>query len=433
MSNPTLMLGTAKKDITPDSSLPLSGFASRNGQCFERIDKRIHARFFYFRQADDGQSPSAQSLLVTADLLNWSNRLVRELSEAIEARLGIPRESVVLHATHSHSGPATKFGVRLGDPEQAYLELLREAMLAGAEEAMKDAETVTLESGFGECDLGWNRRMIVDGSATHSQNKTGPKDHELQVLRFRPEDGYPKALLLHYTCHPVLSSENALTSEYCGYAVDSLESRLGDCTVVGFLQGTCGDINPYMIGDWHGLAAVREAGRRVAEEAERTLALRMKPIETATLRARRYTAELPYEYVPSPEQLMTLLQEGAPLEREWAEFLLNHPERIHSSATFEATRLDIGEGRSLLFMNGEMSVGFGLFVKSESNGSVTPVAYSNGMIGYVTTALQLQEGGYEPRESVLYFGLPAPFGDQAETAVLQVLKKAIVAQREAGS
>jgi hypothetical protein len=45
---------------------------------------------------------------------------------------------------------------------------------------------------------------------------------------------------------------------------------------------------------------------------------------------------------------------------------------------------------------------------------VLPVGYSNGMVGYVTTARQIEEGGYEPVESSRYYGLPAPFAPEIE-------------------
>ena len=48
---------------------------------------------------------------------------------------------------------------------------------------------------------------------------------------------------------------------------------------------------------------------------------------------------------------------------------------------------------------------------------VLPIGYSNGMIGYLVTAEQIAEGGYEPAESYAYLYRPGPFRPEVERAV----------------
>ena len=64
---------------------------------------------------------------------------------------------------------------------------------------------------------------------------------------------------------------------------------------------------------------------------------------------------------------------------------------------------------------------YGLFIKKQSGGSVLPLPYSNGMIGYVPTADQLSEGGYEASESTKFFGLPAPFDPSLERRIREAV------------
>jgi hypothetical protein len=87
--------------------------------------------------------------------------------------------------------------------------------------------------------------------------------------------------------------------------------------------------------------------------------------------------------------------------------------------------LKLCEGLSLLTMNAEMVVEYGLFIKQRFAGSVLPVPYSNGMIGYVPTQRQVAEGGYEARESIAYFSLPAPFEATVETAIHEAIYRLI--------
>ena len=108
---------------------------------------------------------------------------------------------------------------------------------------------------------------------------------------------------------------------------------------------------------------------------------------------------------------------------EWSKLLLNHPERLRPSVALEMTRLDIARDLVLLTFNAEMAVNYGLFVKSQSQRRLLPLGYTNGMIGYVPTAKQLSEGGYESNESFFYFGLPSPLHCSADALVRESIRK----------
>ena len=90
------------------------------------------------------------------------------------------------------------------------------------------------------------------------------------------------------------------------------------------------------------------------------------------------------------------------------------PGRLRPWVPLEVTLLGLADCLSFLAINGEAVVDYGLFVKRRFAGTVIPLPYSNGMIGYVPTARQVGEGGYEAWESIFYFGLPAPFAPTAE-------------------
>jgi len=77
----------------------------------------------------------------------------------------------------------------------------------------------------------------------------------------------------------------------------------------------------------------------------------------------------------------------------------------------------LADGLSILALNAEPVVEYGLWTKRRFDGRVLPIGYSNGMIGYLPTASQVDEGGYEARDSAAYFGLPAPFGRSLEVEV----------------
>jgi hypothetical protein len=138
------------------------------------------------------------------------------------------------------------------------------------------------------------------------------------------------------------------------------------------------------------------------------------------LTGRTASISLPFQKLPTTAELEQVKDQPTVIG-EWARLLLQEPERIRPGIPLKINWLKLVEGLSLLTMNAEIVVEYGLFVKRQLGGSVLPVPYSNGMIGYVPTAGQVAEGGYEARDSLLYFGLPAPFAPSIEEEIYSAI------------
>lgn len=413
-----MLLGTAKVDITPSRSVPLAGFSSRAALgAFSSVAHPLHARICCFQDSD-----AKLAVLVSADLLWWGDRISDNLRQQIRRRWPAA-ETIILHGTHSHSGPQTADNLSsyLGLPDSEYMADLEQKMLSGIEEAIGSLEQVTAERGEGECGIAINRRHFRNGDVQLEPNTTGPVDCELTVIRYRVPDGRVKAVFVHYACHPVVNSENVASSEFTGFAMDLLEESIGDGAVCAFLQGTCGDINP-VAGELGGNARVVELGRQLAKDVTSVMEGIMHPLSPASLRFRTERVDLPLQRLPDREYLETLQSDSNALG-EWSRHLLRLPNGIPSSLPLEVTAVTLQEGLALLAMNAEVVVEYGQFLKSISGKRILPLGYSNGMIGYVTTARQLDEGGYEPVDSTVYFSMPAPFSHEAEPLVREMFQR----------
>ncbi|MEF3307175.1 neutral/alkaline non-lysosomal ceramidase N-terminal domain-containing protein [Paenibacillus sp. GYB003] len=427
MSRGALLLGTAKIDITPARPIPLAGFGNRSGP-YLGVNRRLFARVNVFEQESGGST--RRLLIAQGDIIWWGSERMERIRSELGSRFGIGPADVILSAQHTHGGPQTStlFCDVLGLPDEDYLRELDEALLRGVEQAVARLEPVTVWRGKGECVVGVNRRKLVGGRMTMAPNPEGPLDPDVNVVRFRKEDGSTKAVFLHYACHPTTTNSNYVTSEYPGVAAERLEATIGCGAVVSFLQGCTGNVRPALHRDGKFYSGTEEdvarLGRTLADEVERVLAGPMEEIAPALEAGRRAVAQLPFQELPTKERLEASVAEGG-VSAQWGRKLLGDPNRLRPSIPLELTLLRLSGDLSFLAMDGEIVLEYGEYIKRRTGGRTLPMGYSNGMIGYVPTAAQIEEGGYEGKDSGVYFALPAAFAPEIENVIKSAIDELI--------
>ncbi|TMV51447.1 hypothetical protein FE783_06625 [Paenibacillus mesophilus] len=414
-----LELGCAKVDITPEKAVPLAGFAVRQNMPYEGIRSRIYLRALYLRQRqDDGGVRNA--VIVSADLLWWGSDRMPHIRTKLREKWGLEPESIVLNGTHSHSGPQTSFRFHrlLGKADAEYVDFLESKLVEAIAAAEANAEPVTVERGAALSYIGVQRRKYANGRIYGGPNTEGPMDPEVSVVRFQSGSGSTKAVVVHYACHPVTTSQNYVSSEFSGKAMETLEQQLGGETVCMFLQGACGDINiftssaPAELTDDYDI--IDYFGEQLAGTVTGVLNAKMERIRPVMLHGKACSLPLPLKPLETREQLESIAAKGEAPYDEWAHEMLGKPDERPTSLTLEMNRIDIAEGLSLLTMNAEVVVEYGLLIKELSGGAVLPVPYTNGMIGYVPTKEQIAYGGYEPVLSTYYFHMPGRFDESID-------------------
>ncbi|MEX2461437.1 MAG: neutral/alkaline non-lysosomal ceramidase N-terminal domain-containing protein [Paenibacillaceae bacterium] len=413
----SLKLGTSKVDITPEEPLPLAGFGHRKGH-YSGIHHRLYLRIFFFQQLDC-EGRDVHALLVQADLIWWGTDRIVNLLQTIKERWNVPESRVILHATHTHCGPQTSNALlpSLGAADEHYLGQLETKLFQGIDEAYENLEPVLLEKATGECQIGVNRRKQIKGQLIMAPNFEGPGDPEVQVIRFRHENTHElKGILFHYACHPTTTADNWISSEFPGVAMEIIEKETG-AKVASFLQGCSGDLRPALIknGEFYrgDDGDIRRFGKMLADVILDVLEGEMESMQPCCIKGISRDIRLPLQDIPTQESLYTKREEGG-IVGEWSTFLLEDSTRLRPNIGFQMNLLHLAKGLSFLSMNGEVVVEYGLFIKQKYGGQVLPLPYSNGMIGYIPTAKQIDEGGYESNESTMYFGLPASFDKKIE-------------------
>lgn len=425
-----MQLGIGKADITPPFPVPLAGFAGRTAD-YEGISRPLYVRAWVFvQEMDDGRQSKA--ILLQADLICWGAERLGELSGKIQKQWNIPAERILFHASHTHGSPMTtgQFSPMLGKLNRDYVEFLErrtEEAIAGAHDNL---ECVSMERGADNCfGIGINRRKLIDGVAVMAPNPQGLNDQEVTVVRFVAHNARTKGVMFHFTCHPTTTSDNRVTSDYCGAAMEILDRELGD-GVSCFVQGCCGDIRPSLLNDDQtGFRSGNDGdvGRRGQALAELVLKVMRRPMSALTpARLRGWTAQaqLPFRQAPAWDDLQP--DERDPEEiAAWKTLLRSDPDRLKPTGTLNMQLLQIADELSLLAMDGEIVVEYGLYAKLLSHNKVLPLGYSNGLLGYIPTARQIREGGYESDSSTVYFGFPSILSPRVEANVRRAIEQIV--------
>ncbi|MFC7620582.1 neutral/alkaline non-lysosomal ceramidase N-terminal domain-containing protein [Microlunatus sp. GCM10028923] len=422
-------LGAATADITPRHPVDLSGFASRT-EPMTGVRAPLELQAFAF--GDDG---GLRAVLVAADLLWWGPDVAEALRARIAAEHGIGAEAVLLHASHTHSGPqpGLTFSTLVGRGDRDYLDFLATTTLEAVAAAVADREPVTVARGSGSCSIALNRRRADPDGGRGGPDPDGPVDPEVTVIRFDRPDGSAKALLTHYACHPVITADQLAGPDFPGVTRARLAERLGPLrqaqddastgsgktVVIAFLQGCCGDLDPALTeGDRFvrgGDADLDRLGGALADSVIAVIDAGLEPAGDLAVRTRTGTAQLPL-HTPSLAMLANRKDEDG-IWGDWSRHLLAHPELITEEIPLRLIMLELTDGLALLGLDAEITVEYGLWLKNWSNGGVLPIPYTNGMIGYVVTADQVREGGYEPDDSYPYVYRSGRFTTRTEEIV----------------
>ena len=132
--------------------------------------------------------------------------------------------------------------------------------------------------GYGTVDINYNRiKKLPDGRAkmvweNPGKEPLGPVEQTVFVLRLDNLKGQVRIILVNYACHPViLGSDNLLYSpDYPGAMCRDVEQSHPDKPLCIFINGACGDMNPYFADENDRPAErVREVGRELSQEVIR--------------------------------------------------------------------------------------------------------------------------------------------------------------------
>jgi hypothetical protein len=430
----------------------MAGYAARNKPSEGKVHD-LNAKALALEDA-----AGSRFVIVTVDLIGFPREFRDAVEKEVGARYGLRPEALLLNASHTHSGPEIRAWratqawdlpaeqIELG---KKYAEVLQVKIVDLVGRALKDLAPAQLSYTHGRCGVAMNRRLLTERGYVISPNADGPVDHDVPVLLVTTPDGKgsptqdsalgsPKmrAILFGYACHNTTLDFYQFCGDYAGFAqLDIEETHPG--AVALFMAGCGGDQNPT---PRRTLEWAKQHGRAVANGVEQALAAKPRPVR-GPLKLALAEATLDLAAPPSVEELKKQATSTNKYESRHAEELLKDLEtgRTRSTYPYLVHVVQFGDDLTMVGLAGEVVVDYSLRLKAELGDPVsrassprfeggTPstrgpavwvAGYCNEVFGYVPSQRVLQEGGYEAKDSILYYDITVtPFAPSVEKLIV---------------
>jgi neutral ceramidase len=420
--------GAAKVDITPKEPVPLAGYGGKT-RMSQRVEHPIWVKALAMRD-DSG----ATSVLVTADLVGLSTKMVDRIAKRAQEKQGIARERLILNYSHNHSCPVTE------DVLWLYYELTPE------EAAVRDRYSARLYEQYDEvigkaiaslapAELAFEQGLA--GVAVNRRRSRGPEsrklggqvDQDVPVLTVKAGEQL-KAVVFGYSCHTTALGGLSINGDYAGFAQLELEKSHPGCVAM-FVQNCGGDANPLprIRGrDDDATALAGKYGAILAEAVRQVIAAKMIPL-TGPIRAAMDETELLLQPGMELEELQRRVPNlsGMP-KREFEHFIRQYqtlgalPDRV----TYPVQVWRFGPEFTLIALTGETVVDYSLKFKAAYGWDSTWVCgYNNNLLSYVPSLRVLKEGGYEGLTGMFEYGHRAAYTETVEDRITKAVESLV--------
>jgi hypothetical protein len=360
-----LKAGVAQVIITPEGNMWMAGYAGRKKPAEGKVQD-LYAKALALEDAN-----GKRFVFVTTDLIGILPSLRTTIEAKVAAQHQLPPESILLNASHTHSGP--EYRIRTGREQEAqeYTTFLEAHLMEVIAAALDDLRPAEVSWNRARCGFAMNRRLPTPKGYQNSPNPDGPVDHEVPALQVVSPEGEQRAVLFGYACHNTCLGEYEYCGDYAGFAQEYLQQHRPGFVAL-FLNGCSGDQNPYprrsdVVPKVSAIELAQMHGRSLANAVEVAMQVPKRPVKG---------------FIRSAYEIVQL---------EYA------AEKKREPHAYPVQVARFGEALTVVALGSETTVDYSIRLKKEL-GQAAPVwvaGYSNDYTGYVPSLRVLKEGGYE--------------------------------------
>lgn len=360
-----LMAGVSQEIITPKTRMWMAGYASRKKPAEGKVQD------LYVKALALQDQAGQRFVFVTIDLIGVLPDLRSRIEVKVAKEFGLPPESILLNASHTHSGP--EYRPQKGREAEAaeYTDFLELQLMKAVGGALADLKPAQVAWSRARCGFAMNRRLPSPSGYQNKPNPDGPVDHEVPTLRVMTPEGSERAVLFGYACHNTCLGDYDYCGDYAGFAQEYLQENRKNFVAL-FMNGCSGDQNPYprrggVVPGVSALDLAKMHGRSLANAVEVAMQVSGQPV-------------------------------GGPIWAAYEKVFLDYaPEKKKEAHAYPVQVARFGAALTVVALGSETTVDYSLRLKQEikNNSAIWVAGYSNDYSGYVPSLRVLREGGYE--------------------------------------
>lgn len=274
----TFLVGYGRVDLSPKGyTVPLTGYGGNGGDTGRNSEGILDPIYFTCVAITDEQGNTA--LICTTDQLATMQAEVNSLRSRVNEAFGIPKENLVVSATHTHSSAVS--GNIIG-----YMDLCYQAV----EAALADRAPATIRAGSIRPEgMNFVRHYWLEdgtvggdnfGTSSIKVKHTTEADNELQLIQFLREGDKKDVVMMNWQAHPKLAStnefqsgrvsRNLVSADFVGYVRMYIEQNTD--SLLAYYNGASGNLNATgQLADEDKLQKVNDYGKKLGEYVQQGL------------------------------------------------------------------------------------------------------------------------------------------------------------------
>lgn len=419
--------GFSEAKITPQpESVYLDGYGFRVEPA-KGVRDDLYVKVCALKDTEDNRF-----CIVSLDICGFNGEVSDIIKFHISMKCGIDSKQIALCSIHTHAGPAC--GVLQDLPlNNDYWNHVGEVAGDCVNSAFGCIKPCGFSSAFGN-----------ELASLHNRRGRGFADGSVRVGSFVDTDGNLLGLLARASCHPVIQTSYDISADY-----PSVLTRLSKEYSVPFvfLQGSCGDVNPYFDAPLTENERIEKLGGELADSVQSVLGSEKSEVCFDGLLSSSFDfVKVPMKEFPSKEELDLSVKETAEkyyasqgrVDKHCLLRLLNYY-RGCSEKVSKGVSPDIVVPLQVLkmydsvfvFLPFEVLTNTALAIEEKLVGlgfkreSVFVIGYSNHVFGYLPPKEEIALGGYEVLSAPTWYDT-AFFSEDSEKVVLDSIFKMIV-------
>lgn len=447
----TLKVGFSRVDVTPMLGINMAGYFKT--RLADGVLDNLEVSTVAFEC--DGK----KAVMLSVPNCGINRNFNKVLVESITNATGLTSEQILIHSTHTHTGPTVTSGT--GEPiselGEEYRVTLTHKLADSAKMALDDLSPAKMGFGQGSApNVSFVRRFrMKDGSLATNPGVNNPDivapvgdiDDSVNVVRFDRQCG-DSVVIVNFANHPDVVGGNKLSADWPGILTHEVEHTLEN-TKCAFFNGAQGDVNHVnvhptggylndMFMDFDDVARGYNHARYIARVVLGGVLQAYDKVEYVDVNSISYvqnTINMPSnrptpEEIPEAERINALHEAGKDHELPYKGMMLttvvaeagrmvklkNGPDAFD----MELSGLRIGPV-AFVGIPGEPFNGIGKGIKAAgTHKMILPLCLTNGSEGYFPMQDAYDEGGYEARSSFFKSGV-AEFIIKNSTELLKEL------------